>query len=479
MQMTPETEIPPCLSVVMPVYNEAATLPTIVARVLSLSVVAELVIVDDCSADNTWTTLQALAKENGRIRLFRHSINQGKGAAIRTGFKKVTADIVLIQDADLEYDPLEYPRLLAPILDGRADVVYGSRFLGSEAHRVLYYWHSVGNRCLTTLSNMFTNLNLTDMETCFKVFKQDVVRSMEIEENRFGFEPEITAKLARVRPALRIYEVAISYNGRTYEEGKKIGWKDGFRALWCIIKYGVKPFAYWMRIPDKPVREDFEFTALQEASNYRRTIIGEFSGELRGKVAEIGAGIGQITEEISKLPSVRSLSAVEPDPRFHTFHTGKPWTLIPSTSAALNHDEQWDCIILINVLEHIEEDEKELSTLYTHLKASAGSICLLVPACPELYSNLDQDFGHHRRYTRPELIRKLQAAGFQVTRCDYFNSLGYLAWGLAMTILRKRTFSKTGVRIYDRYFFPWVHWIESKVCRPFIGQSLIAVGKAV
>ena len=244
MQLSPETKPARRLCVVMPVYNEEITTREIVAKVLAQEIVIEMIIVDDCSIDNTWQVLQSLAKDDSRIKLFRHTINQGKGAAIRTGFKEATAGIVLIQDADLEYDPQEYARLLAPILDGRADVVYGSRFLGSEAHRVLYYWHSVGNRYLTVLSNMFTNLNLTDMETCFKAFRREVVQAIEIEENRFGFEPEITAKIARIRPALRIFEVAISYNGRTYEEGKKIGWKDGVRAIWCIIKYGLKPFTY-------------------------------------------------------------------------------------------------------------------------------------------------------------------------------------------------------------------------------------------
>jgi glycosyltransferase involved in cell wall biosynthesis len=229
-------EIPSrCLGVVIPVYNEEKTLHIIVEKVLARPEVAELVMVNDCSSDGTWQTMQALAKTDERIRIFTHEVNQGKGAALRTGFQHVNSDIVIIQDADLEYDPDEYPKLLMPILTGRADVVFGSRFLGSGMHRVLYFWHSVGNQFLTLMSNMFTNLNLTDMETCYKVFRREVLQKITIQENRFGFEPEITAKVAKLK--VPIYEVSISYYGRTYEEGKKIGWRDGLRAIYCILKY--------------------------------------------------------------------------------------------------------------------------------------------------------------------------------------------------------------------------------------------------
>ena len=226
------------LSVVMPCYNEKNTIRAIVAEVLKQPFEIELLIVDDCSQDGTRDILEELTKEYRQVRVLLQEPNQGKGAALRRGFAEATGDIVLVQDADLEYDPGEYKILVAPIVDGKADVVFGSRFAGST-HRVLYFWHSVGNRALTTFSNMVTDLNLTDMETCYKVFRREVIQSIQLEENRFGIEPEMTAKLAAI-PGLRIYEVPISYNGRTYAEGKKIGVKDGFRALYAITKYGLR-----------------------------------------------------------------------------------------------------------------------------------------------------------------------------------------------------------------------------------------------
>jgi glycosyltransferase involved in cell wall biosynthesis len=232
------------LSIIIPAYNEGNTIHHILNKVKSVKLIdgfeKEVILINDCSTDNTEESIKSYIEENNSLKIvyFKHEINKGKGAAIHTGIKQASGDYIIIQDADLEYDPNEYNILLQPIVDGFADVVYGSRFMGGNPHRILFFWHSIGNKLLTFLSNMLTNLNLTDMETCYKIFRADIIKSIKFKENRFGFEPEVTAKISRI-PKIRIYEVGISYYGRTYEEGKKISWKDGFRAIYCIIKYNI------------------------------------------------------------------------------------------------------------------------------------------------------------------------------------------------------------------------------------------------
>lgn len=247
------------VSVVMPCYNEIRTIDAILRKVTAAceSMDYEVIVVDDGSSDGTRDYLAQL-DPSGPIKVILHEVNRGKGAALRTGFGHASGDVIIVQDADLEYEPAEYPKLLKPILDGQADVVYGSRFIGGESHRVLYFWHSMGNKFLTLLSNIFTNLNLTDMEVCYKVFKREILQDIELEENRFGFEPEFTAKIAR--NSYVIYEVGVSYYGRTYEQGKKIGWKDGVRAIFIILKYGL------FRRPRPRTR-----SALRSSSNHSRT----------------------------------------------------------------------------------------------------------------------------------------------------------------------------------------------------------------
>jgi glycosyltransferase involved in cell wall biosynthesis len=234
----------PKLSIIIPAYNEERTIQTVLKAVESVQLIGnfdkEIIVINDCSTDGTEAKVQEFQRQSPHVSLvyFRHQYNQGKGAALHTGIKNASGDYLIVQDADLEYDPWEFNLLLKPIIDGHADVVFGSRFMGGNAHRILFFWHSIGNKVLTFLSNMFSNLNLTDMETCYKLFKTETIQAISLQEKRFGFEPEVTAKIARI-PNIRIYEVGVSYYGRTYAEGKKINWKDGFRAIYCILRYGL------------------------------------------------------------------------------------------------------------------------------------------------------------------------------------------------------------------------------------------------
>ncbi len=472
-----------CLSVVVPCYNEAATVVEVLHRVLRSPFVAEIVVVDDGSTDGTPELADSVG--DPRIRVFRQPVNLGKGAALRRGFQEVTSDYVIIQDADLEYDPEEYGAVLAPLVDGRADVVYGSRFVGAGAHRVLYYWHSVGNRFLTTTSNMLTNLNLTDMETCYKAFRREVIQAVDIQEDRFGFEPEITAKVAR--QGCRIFEVGISYSGRTYDEGKKIGWRDGVRALYSIVRYS--PLYERMGGRGGPRAEataefdesDAELAgvldSLADADNYADWIYDLCEPHLGTEVLEVGAGHGELTE---RLAPGRFVTAVDLSKRCveelqERYDRAANVEIRHGDVTVLDDDRRYDSVVLINVLEHIADDLGALRDLRARLKPG-GRLIVFSPAFDGLYSDFDRKIGHHRRYRRSQLITVADRAGLRLVEARYVNSLGAFAWWLFARRLGQTPTQGWSVRLYDQTVVPVLRRIETKHI-PRFGQSVLLVGE--
>lgn len=462
------------LSIVIPAYNERFTLADIVARVraVPLPLEREVVLVDDCSTDGTGEVADRLAAQYPDVMAFHHERNQGKGAALRTGFQSCTGDIVLVQDADLEYDPRDYPRLLAPILAGRADVVYGSRFAGGEEHRVLYFWHTVGNMVLTLLSNMATDLNLTDMETCYKVFRADLLRGLPIRSDRFGFEPEVTAKMAKLRA--RIVEVPISYQGRTYQEGKKINWRDGVKAVLTIARYAL--------VDDLGERNRglASFTALQRASRYAQwqyQTVAPFVGQ---RVLELGSGVGNIASFLVRKCDRIWLNDLDPASReilrgrFSHYGNVAIGEVDPMADGWQKkvHDWQLDTIICTNVLEHAEGEEEVLRRLFEAL-CPGGTAIVLVPAQPWLYNSVDKGLGHLRRYSADRLRRGMAAAGFAPVRLLPFNKVGTFAWWAYGRALARQKPTGPVLRAYD-FLVPLARRLEAL---PLPSLTLIAVGK--
>src|SRR6266568_2942889 len=425
---SPSASAAPLLSVLMPVYNEARTLRTIVRRVLAspVGLPMELVCVDDGSRDGSPEILDSLAAADSRIRVFRQPRNMGKGAAIRRAIVEMRGDIGLIQDADLEYDPADYPALVAPILEGKADAVFGSRFASPQQRKILLYWHSVANKLLTWLTNILNDINLTDMETCYKAVRSDILKQTPLLSDRFGIEPELTTKLAQWN--IRLYEVPVSYHGRTVAEGKKIGWKDAVSALWTLLRYRF--------IDDRFTTHEgyYILQSMRRARGLNRWILDQFRPFVGQRVLEAGCGIGNFTE---LLLDRDRLICVDNDPLYVEMadwrlgHLENVRTQLfdltnPAAYAAFA-PERLDTVVCLNVLEHIEADEDVLRA-YHDLLEPGGHAIVLVPADPSLYSPADEALGHRRRYTQTELHTKLQAAGFEVVSTEEFNRLGAIGW---------------------------------------------------
>jgi SAM-dependent methyltransferase len=468
-----------CLTVVVPCFNEAATVRDTLELVLASSWTSEVVVVDDGSEDGTAEIVEAV--DHPRVRLIRQPCNLGKGAALRRGFQEATAPFVIVQDADREYDPADWDELLAPLLNDQADVVYGSRFHSHQPHRVLYFWHSVGNRLLTFLSNANTNLNLTDMETCYKVFRREVIQGLDLREDRFGFEPEVTAKIAAGR--WRVFEVGISYQGRTYDEGKKIGWRDGFRALWCIVRYspaGERAAAGLVRTPNPAAEPDHHLApvleVLEEADAYADWVMSLLRPHVGGDILEIGAGTGTMTKRLVEHGHVL---AVEPS----AVHGARLDAAVAGEERASVHLDtlesvpvgtRFDTAVLVNVLEHVDDDVGLLGEAAARLRPGATLACF-VPAHAWLHSRFDDRVGHVRRYRRSQLAEAFQRAGLDLVELRYVNAPGAVAWWAGARVLGLMP-SPWTTRLYQRAVLPVIASIE-RDRRPPFGQSLVAVGR--
>ena len=464
------------LSILMPVYNER----TVVERCISLVLTAplpenmerELVIIDDCSTDGTWDILQRLAEGFPQIRLYRHQKNSGKGAAVRSAIQHAKGDFSLIQDADLEYDPSEYPRLLRPLLDGHADAVFGSRYMAGEQTRVLLFWHSMINKGLTLVSNMFCNLNLTDMETCYKVFRTDLLKSIPIRSDRFGFEPEIVMKSAKRK--FRIYEVPISYHGRTYEEGKKIGWKDGLKALGVVLKFWVIDDLYATPYGRGVLNN---LTGTPQYLSWLARKLRPFVGD---NVLEVGAGIGNLA---GRLMGRRLLYvAGEKDPlHLHALRNRflrTPNVVVQRIDPEVPEDfagleNCFDTVLCINVLEYVENPAAVLGSLEATLKPG-GTVVVLVPNGPGLYGSLDRSLGHKRRFDSSEVRKLLESQGFVVEKVYQFNRAGAPPWWAYSRIFGSRNINKPVLKLFDKTV--WI-WKRLDGLMPWSGLSLILVAR--
>lgn len=455
------------LSVLMPVYNETKTLRTIVAKVLDapIDLDLEIVAVDDCSEDDSLEILESLADEDSRVRVIAQPVNMGKGKAVRTAIDAMSGDIAIIQDADLEYDPNEYPIVLAPLIEGCADAVYGSRFAASERRRVLFFWHSLGNKLLTLLSNMANDLNLTDMETCYKAVRADVLRRLRLTSDRFGLEPEITARLAQW--GARIYEVPISYHGRTYAEGKNIGWRDGVEAIWLILK-----FKYF---DNRATDEDSDVTrqSLGRAPRFRRWVLSWYGDKIGPSILEVNAGPGHTT---SHLLGADSLVVTDEDPvHLETLRRGfghlENLTVL-SDPEYRAQDLGVDTAILFDGLQRVDEPKQLLSDVAAKVK-SGGHVLIQVPAGPELFGPADEAAGHLRRFDRQELVETIAGAGLKLLSVEERNKVGALGWRVHHALGSGRI-TRSRARAFD-LIVPLANALDPVL--PISGLSLTAVAR--
>lgn len=434
----------------MPVYNEIRTLEAALEAVLAAPVPCdrEVVIVDDGSTDGSREFLQAFGDAHPDVRVILHEKNLGKGSAIRTAIQHMTGDWAVIQDADLEYDPSDYATLLKPAQMGIADAVFGSRFLTAEYRRVLLFWHTVANKWLTLVSNMLSGVNLTDMETCYKLVRADVLKSLRLTAERFEIEPELTMRLAQWDA--RIYEVPVSYRGRTYAEGKKIGTKDALAAFIALLKY---------RFFDKEFTTDTGFLTLrnlEKARRFNRWLFGQFSGYLGDEVLEVGCGIGNLTRMVL---DKKRLVCVDISPTY-VERIRRAYGHLANLSAyradlasgddlrAAAVDGPFDSAFCINVLEHIEDDVAAVKNLAAVLKPG-GRLVVLVPHNPAIYSKLDELLGHYRRYTRESLAAAMEAGGLKVVKLWGFNRVGGMGWRVSGKWLRNENLKPNQLRLFE------------------------------
>ena len=461
----------------MPVYNERYLVAEICKRVLAAplpeGLERELIVVDDGSKDGSPEVLKTLAGEHpGTVLFIAHPRNMGKGAAIRTAISAATGDFCIFQDADLEYDPRDYAQLLAPLLSGQADAVYGSRFLSISPRRVFYYRHAIGNHLLTTLSNLCTDLGLTDMETCYKAFRTQILKSIPLRSNRFGLEPEITAKIAK--RGLRVYEVPIRYDGRTYLEGKKITWKDGVTALGVILKYWLIDDLYDEKIGHEVL------ASIKTAHHFNQWMAGvAVQPYLGNRVLEIGAGIGNLTMFLA--PRERYVVSDNDELHLEVLHSLalKRVNMRAVRIDALNSQDfepfhgAMDTVLCLNVLEHLADPVAALRNAYAALEAG-GRLILLAPQGHWLYCPLDKEVGHVQRYNQREISAQLEQAGFEIEKMFNFNRVGVLGWFLNGVILRRRRMAKLQLKMYD--LLVWL-WRCLDCLLPWPGLSLVAVAR--